>query len=576
MSGYIGTQPVPQATQTRDSFTCTAGQTSFATSGYTPNFLDVYLNGVKLTATDYTASNGSDVVLASGAATGDVLEVVAYTPFEAANVTGADDFTVTGNLSVDGGTIKLDGNYPVGTANVALGDNALSSGSLSGGYNIAIGGNALASNTTGVTNVAIGAYAIADATTASRNIGIGEGALRFTTSGGSNIAIGDDVMSANTTGTNNVALGDSALENNTTASNNTAVGYQAGYANTTGQENVFIGRVAGYATTNSYNTAVGDAALYSNTSGGTNTAIGKSALQNNTTGYGVAALGWEALYSNTTGAFNTALGRQSLRANTTASYNTAVGYRAGYANTTGADNTFIGTFAGEFTTGPSNTFIGTNAGYAVTTGQKNTILGKYTGNQGGLDIRTSSNNIVLSDGDGNPRIDINGNGGVLVGRNSNGNNTFQHYRAASTAGFAIIEGKSNNHGTNTTAYYFRADGGLANYSANNVNLSDERVKTDIVDAPDYLDKLCQIPVRTFKYSNEADATDNVGVIAQEVEAIIPELVDAAGWGDEVPADGVPLKSVYDTDIQYVMMKCIQELKAKNDALEARITALENA
>ena len=83
MSGYIGTQPVPQATQTRDSFTCTAGQTSFATSGFTPNFLDVYLNGVKLTATDYTASNGSDVVLASGAAAGDVLEVVAFTTFEA-------------------------------------------------------------------------------------------------------------------------------------------------------------------------------------------------------------------------------------------------------------------------------------------------------------------------------------------------------------------------------------------------------------------------------------------------------------------------------------------------------------
>jgi hypothetical protein len=81
MSGYIGTQPVPQATQTRDSFTATSGQTSFSTSGYTPNFLDVYLNGVKLAAADYTASNGSDVVLASGAATGDILEVVAYTTF---------------------------------------------------------------------------------------------------------------------------------------------------------------------------------------------------------------------------------------------------------------------------------------------------------------------------------------------------------------------------------------------------------------------------------------------------------------------------------------------------------------
>jgi hypothetical protein len=102
MSGYIGTQPVPQATQTRDSFTATSGQTSFATGGYTPNFLDVYLNGVKLAAADYTATNGSDVVLASGASTGDILEVVAYTAFDTANVTGATNFTVTGAFTSQG------------------------------------------------------------------------------------------------------------------------------------------------------------------------------------------------------------------------------------------------------------------------------------------------------------------------------------------------------------------------------------------------------------------------------------------------------------------------------------------
>ena len=102
MSGYIGTAPVPQATQTRDSFTATSGQTSFATGGYTPNFLDVYLNGVKLASADYTATNGSDVVLASGAATGDILEVVAYTAFDTANVTGATNFTVTGAFTSQG------------------------------------------------------------------------------------------------------------------------------------------------------------------------------------------------------------------------------------------------------------------------------------------------------------------------------------------------------------------------------------------------------------------------------------------------------------------------------------------
>jgi len=90
MSGYIGNIPVPQATQTRDDFTATASQTTFATSGYTPGYLDVYLNGVHLDASDYTATNGSDVVLASGATAGDVVSVVAFTTFTLAEIpTGA-------------------------------------------------------------------------------------------------------------------------------------------------------------------------------------------------------------------------------------------------------------------------------------------------------------------------------------------------------------------------------------------------------------------------------------------------------------------------------------------------------
>jgi len=99
MSGYIGTQPVPQATQTRDAFTATNNQTSFPTSGYTPEFLDVFLNGVKLAASDYTATNGSDVVLAVGATTGDILEVVSYGTFEVLNPTFDGNVTFTGNAS---------------------------------------------------------------------------------------------------------------------------------------------------------------------------------------------------------------------------------------------------------------------------------------------------------------------------------------------------------------------------------------------------------------------------------------------------------------------------------------------
>jgi len=59
-------------------------------------------------------------------------------------------------------------------------------------------------------------------------------------------------------------------------------------------------------------------------------------------------------------------------------------------------------------TGSKNTAVGDKSGVLITTGSKNTILGSFSGNQGGLDIRTLNNYIVLSDGDGNPRAYWNG------------------------------------------------------------------------------------------------------------------------------------------------------------------------
>jgi hypothetical protein len=64
----------------------------------------------------------------------------------------------------------------------------------------------------------------------------------------------------------------------------------------------------------------------------------------------------------------------------------------------------VGQSAGYYTDGYKNCYVGFNAGDAMTTGDNNTILGSFSGNENGLDIRTSNNNIVLSDGDGNPRM----------------------------------------------------------------------------------------------------------------------------------------------------------------------------
>jgi len=143
-------------------------------------------------------------------------------------------------------------------------------------------------------------------------------------------------------------------------------------------------------------------------------------------GGGVAtntALGGDALVANTSGARHTAVGYQAGYSVSTNDAVTAVGYFAGYSNT-GGFATFVGRNAGYLSTASKGTMIGDGAGSEITTGANNTIIGRYNGNQGGLDIRTASNHIVLSDGDGNPRAYWNASGEFGLVRS--GGNTLQN------------------------------------------------------------------------------------------------------------------------------------------------------
>ncbi len=119
MAGYLGSVPVPQATQHRETFTATAGQTTFNTAGYTPQFIDVYLNGVHLSPADVTATNGSDVVL-SACLVNDIVDVVSYTPFEVASQTFTGTTTMT---DVVAATLDISGNIDIdGTTNLDVVD----------------------------------------------------------------------------------------------------------------------------------------------------------------------------------------------------------------------------------------------------------------------------------------------------------------------------------------------------------------------------------------------------------------------------------------------------------------------
>jgi hypothetical protein len=106
------------------------------------------------------------------------------------------------------------------------------------------------------------------------------------------------------------------------------------------------------------------------------------------------------------------------------------------------------------------------------------------------------------------------------------------------------------------------------------NLSDERVTKDITPSDSYLAKMCAIEVVKYKYKDQTHDDYNLGVIAQQVETVAPEFVDADGF-DPSRTDEVPLKAIYQTDLSYGILKAVQELAEENKALRKRIEILES-
>jgi hypothetical protein len=127
-------------------------------------------------------------------------------------------------------------------------------------------------------------------------------------------------------------------------------------------------------------------------------------------------------------------------------------------------------------------------------------------------------------------------------------------------------------GNATLRASIRSNGGLANYQANNVSLSDVRIKKEITPLASYWNKLKAIEIVTFKYNDQTHDDLNIGVIAQQVEAVAPELVDVDGFG-ETPDDGVPLKTIYTTDLYHASIRALQEAMLRIETLEAQVAAL---
>jgi hypothetical protein len=310
------------------------------------------------------------------------------------------------------------------------------------------------------------------------------------------------------------------------------------------------------------NAALGTSALNSNTTGSANTAVGVQAGFSNTTANNMAAFGYQAAYSNTTGEI------------------TAFGRRAGYTNSTGSASTFIGDSAGFSTTGGSNTFVGGDAGSAVTSGTKNTIVGRYTGNQGGLDIRTLSNRIVLSDGDGNPRGVFDSDGSFYIGLTPppgyGGNAGFVvTYLGSTRPGIRFYDTLTGSSASTVQNFVRNGTSVGQIYTTDTatayVTSSDYRLKENVQPMTGALAKVTQLKPCTYTWKS-SDA-DGQGFIAHELQEVFPDAV--YGEKDGVDKDGNPDYQGIDTSfLVATLTAAIQEQQAIITDLKARIETLE--
>jgi len=371
---------------------------------------------------------------------------------------GSDGASPTERLRIDSDGAIL--TATLGTDNVHLGEGAGVAIASGGANNVTIGKNAGTAITTGKKATLIGAEA-------------GEALV----DGDNNVAIGYQALTADTNGEKSVAVGTFALtaqnQSSLTDTHNTAVGYNAGAAVTTGL----------------FNTALGSRALASSNTAWSNTAIGERTLTSDTKGQGSVAVGYRALttqnFTSSTDTNNTAVGINAGASVTTGTANTFIGAAAGdgtddgvnnvavgYSALTsncGDNNTAVGLEALRDTTGSINTAIGKNSGNAITSGSKNTIIGSYTGNQDSLDIRTSSENVIISDGDGKIKMLSNPDGytkfkddsasffsagGAYHEFSQSNNDTSNLILNTEHGSFVAISLFNNNHRSATSGYDF--------------------------------------------------------------------------------------------------------------------------
>ncbi len=259
--------------------------------------------------------------------------------------------------------------------------------------------------------------------------------------------------------------------------------------------------------------------------GAHNTFLGLNAGNFTMTGDNNTGLGAFALSNNAGGNSNTATGDGALQLNSSGTANTATGAFALQMNSGGANNTAFGDGALQFNTGGNaNIAIGTAAGSVYT---------------------TESSNICI------------GNSGVA--------SDFGAIRIGSVQTKAFIAGV---HGVTTggTAIPVLIDG---NGQLGTVS-SSARFKDEIEDMGEATEGLLKLRPVTFRYKAQPEGRTHFGLVAEEVEKVMPELVVCSASGEAETVLYHEMPSMLLNELQK-QQRQIEELKSEISALRAALS-----
>ncbi|MCK4981235.1 MAG: tail fiber domain-containing protein, partial [Candidatus Delongbacteria bacterium] len=322
---------------------------------------------------------------------------------------------------------------------------------------------------------------------------------------------------------------------------NTFIGHQAGQNSTNSSQNTYIGMVSGKENIDGdCNTFVGSFTGQLN-NGNSNTIIGNSA---GSSGIGTASnntfLGYLAGNNATNGSENTFLGDRASYGITTGNYNTSVGYRAGYQNQVGDGNVMLGYEAGFDETGSNNLYIANT--------NTTTPLIKGTFPNTDLTFTTSRVSIIHPTGTAN---------GLYFQNTYLGNTDTWHFYQYTTDELALF--------FNTTK-----KGDFDNVSGAYTSVSDKRLKKNIEDYKNILDKVMLLKPKEYNFISQSDKDKKyIGLIAQEVKELFPSFVHHSEEDDTYTMDYAGLS--------VIAIQAIKEQQIsieENKKLETRIEHLE--